>query len=430
MKRLVSASLAHTRLAVALALLVVLAGCAGGVDAPGSDGSETPEVELVERWTAGTSTIEGNHHAAVAGRVDGEPVVAVPIGGHHGENGCELLVLDGAGETRWREAIPPEACTIHAVADPSLADFLGASGGDSRPELYASTTENAVLGFDPLTGEQLFRYNLSDYGYTRPVVADVIGDDTEELVVTDVDGELSVVRPDGSVVWRRPLNAYSWSAPAVANFDAQGGKEVVVGLGNGTAIAFTPRGGVAWTATVDGSITWTADGNVDDDPARELLVATAAGEVAAIDGASGEVEWSRTVEKFAAVGAPFDGDDDGDIEVYAADESGTLYALSGATGETEWTTTLTDAEVQMTPPPVAGDATGDGVLDLIATTNDGGVLVVDPADGTIRARYDRDAAIYTHATLADTDGDGTQEVYVVYGDGRAVALTVHSSSSS
>jgi outer membrane protein assembly factor BamB len=410
-----------SRAAFALALLVVLAGCSGGIS--GGSGSSS-DLQLVERWTAGTSSIEGNHHAAAAGRVDGEAVVAVPIGGHSGEHGCELLVLDGDGETRWREQIPPAACTIHAVADPTLADFTG----DGRPELYASTTEDAVLGFDPVSGEQVFRYDLSDYGYSQPVVANVIGDDTEELVVTDVDGELSVVRPDGSVVWQRPLDAYSWAAPAVANFDAQGGKEVVVGLGNGTAIAFTPRGGVAWSTTVDGSITWTADGDVDDDPAREFLVATAAGTVAAIDGASGEVEWSRSIAKFAAVGTPVTVD--GTATVYATDSNGTLYALDGATGETRWTTTLTDADVQMTPPTVVGDVTGDGQVDLVATTNDGQVLVVDPADGTVRARYERDAAIYTHATLADTDGDGTQEVYVVYGDGTAVALTVQSSSSS
>lgn len=412
----------------ALVLLVVLAGCSGVVTdtAPGTEGTGGADVELVERWTAGTSSIEGNHHAAAAGRVDGEAVVAVPLGGTRGETGCRLLALDGEGATRWEADVPVDACTIHAVADPTIADFVC----DDTPELLVATTEEAVVAYDPLTGDVVFRYPLSNYGYTKPVVADVIGDATPELVVSDVDGTLAVVRPDGSTVWRRPLDAYSWSAPAVADFDDSPGEEVVLGLGNGTAIAFTPRGGVAWTTRIEGAITWTGDGNVDADPARELLVATAAGEVAAMDGASGEVEWTRTVEKFAAVSPPADGDGDGSIEVYATDASGTLYALDGATGETEWTTTLTDVDVQMTPPPVVGDVTGDGEPDLVATTNDGQVLVVDPADGTVRARYERDAAIYTHATLADTDGDGTQEVYVVYGDGRAVALTVQSSTSS
>jgi hypothetical protein len=99
----------------------------------------------------------------------------------------------------------------------------------------------------------------------------------------------------------------------------------------------------------------------------------------------------------------------------------------------------------MTPPPVVGDVTGDGTPDVVAVTNDGGVHVVDPATGAVRGSYGRDASLFTHATLADTDsversstgsaaqprnGDGRKEVYVVYGDGVAVALSVQSSNSS
>ncbi|WP_255151837.1 PQQ-binding-like beta-propeller repeat protein [Halorarius halobius] len=406
-----------------LVALLALAGCSGGPTAPSED------VELIERWQAGDSAIEGNHHAAAAGRVggngsSGEAVVAVPIGGRSGRTGCKLLVLDGDGERRWADDVPKRACTIHAVADPTLADFTG----DGRPELLAATTEEAVVAYDPLTGEVTFRHPLSDYGYTRPVVADVIGDSTPELVVTDIDGTLSVVRPDNTTVWRRPLNAFSWASPAVENFDASGGKEVVVGLGNGTVVAFTPRGGVAWSTAVEGSVTWTADGDVDDDPAREFLAATASGTVAALDGATGEVEWSRDLGTLAAVGPPVG--TGADATVYATNRNGTLYALDGTTGDTEWTTTLTTGETQMNPPPVVGDVTGDGDPDVVAVTNDGRVLVVNPADGTVRGSYERDGAVFTHATLADTDGDGTEEIYVVYGDGTAVALAVQGSTSS
>lgn len=423
------ADISRPGLLLALGLAVLLAGCAGTPlgDAPAESPtgeSSAESIELVERWTAGSSAIEGNHHAVAAGRVDGEAVVAVPIGGEHGNVGCKLLVLDGDGGERWQAPVPKEACTIHAVADPNLANFTG----DSRPELIAATTEEAVVAYDPLSGDVVFRYPLSNYGYTKPVVADVTGDGAAELVVSDVDGELSVVRPDGSTVWSRPLNAYSWSAPAVADFDAQQGAEIVLGLGNGTAIAFTAQGETAWTSTVDGSITWTEYADVDDDPAREFLVATTSGTVAALDGRDGSVEWSRTVERYAAVGPPLKSG--GETTVYATDSNGTLYALSAESGETRWTTQLTDADVQMTPPPVVGDVTGDGAPDLFAVTNDGRAMVVDPADGSIRATYERDAAVYTHATLADTDGDGQEEAYVAYGDGTVAALAVQNSTSS
>lgn len=411
---------------IALALLVLFAGCSGAPVGDETDDGGGGSVDLVERWTAGESSIEGNHHAIAAGRVGDQAVIAAPIGGHHGEEGCMLLVLDGTGAERWHAEVPTDACTIHAVADPALADFVG----DSRPELLAATTEEAVVAYDPLTGDRLFRHRLSNYGYTRPVVADVTGDGTRELVVTDVDGTLSVVRPDDTTVWTRPLDAYSWSAPAVDDFDDSAGTEIVLGLGNGTAVAFSSGGDVAWTNTVEGAITWTASENTDDDPAREFVVATTAGTVAALDGRDGSVEWTRTLSTQAAVGGPVDGDGGGTLEVYATDDDGTLYALDGPSGETEWTTRLTDADVQMTPPPVVGDVTGDGDPEVVAVTNDGTVQVLDSADGTVRATYERNAAIYTHATLADTDGDGSKEVYVMYGDGTAAALVVQTSASS
>ncbi|MFB6119145.1 PQQ-binding-like beta-propeller repeat protein [Halosegnis sp.] len=402
---------------VALALLVVLAGCAGTLTPAGDS------VTLVEEWQAGESSVAGNHHAVAAGRVDGEAVIAVPIGGRSGEVGCKLLVLDGAGNQRWTAPVPTDACTIHAVADPALADFLG----DETPELLVTSTEREAVAYDPLSGERLFGYPLANYGYTRPVVADATGDGAADLVVTDIDGTLAVVAPDGSTAWRRPLAAYSWSAPSVGDFDADGGPETVVGLGNETVVAFDARGRVAWTTAVSGAVTWSGAGNIDTDEPREFLAASPTGVVTALDGRAGTVEWTRSLGAYAAVGdsvASAAG-----ARVYATNQTGTLFALEGSDGSVAWTRDLTAADTQMTPPPVAGDVTGDGTPELVAVTNDGRVAVVD-TDGSVLATYHRDAAVYTHATLADTDGDGRQEVYVLYGDGTVVALTAQISSSA
>jgi len=414
----------------AVAVLLVLAGCAGGspTAAPtGSGGAAPPdEYTLTERWTAGNSSVAGNHHAIAAGRVGDEAVVAIPIGGRSDATGCKLLVVDGAGEERWTAEIPPAACTIHAVADPTVADFVG----DDHPEVIASSTESEAVAYDALTGNVTFRYPLSNYGYTRPVVADATGDGRAELVVTDIDGTVAVVRPDGSTVWRRPLDAYSWSAPAVADFDTDGRPETVVGIGNGTVLAFNRRGQFAWTTDVGGAVTWSGDGDVDGDEAREFVAATESGLVASVDGRNGTVEWTRLVGELAAVDDPADGDGDAVVEVYATNATGTLFALDGRDGSLEWSRSLTDASTRMTPPPVVGDITGDGTSELVTVTNDGFVRVLDPADGRVLASYARDASVYTHATLADTDGDGAKEVYVMYGDGTAVALTLQISNSS
>lgn len=413
-------------LLLVLGVLALLAGCSGlpnGVTTPTptAHGDAPPDLTIEERWTAGTSEVEGNHHAVAAGRVDGEPVVVAPIGGRRGATGCRLLALNGDGEERWRVDIEPDACTIHAVADPALADWVG----DDQPEVLAATTERQVVAYDVHSGEPVFTRTLSNYGYTEPVVADVTGNGERELVVSDVDGELSVLRPNGSTVWTRELNAFSWSTPAVRDFDADADVEIVLGLGDGTALAFESDGSRAWTASVDGSVTWTAYGHVDGDETPEFVLATTEGTVAALNGEDGTVAWSRDLGRLAAVQDIADADGDGEMEVYATARDGHLRALAGDDGTVEWTKKLTAADVQMTPPPVVGDVTGDETLEIVAVTNDGRVLIVAP-DGAVLATYARDAAIYTHATLADTDGDGAEELYVMYGDGTVAALSVSS----
>lgn len=413
---------------VVLAFTLLIAGCGAPM---GDEGGE-----LRERWISDTeSDVAGNHHAVAAGRVDGQPVIYVPIGGRAGREGCALVALNGEGEERWRHQVPPSNCTIHAVADPTIADL----DRDGSPEVLATTTEHAVFAFHPLTGEVEFRANLSTYGYTHPILGDVTGDGDPELVVSDVNGTLYVHRTSGEVVWRRTLGSYTWAHPAVSDFDGDGDPEVITALGNGSVVAFGPDGTVRWNRHGLGSVTWMAtrgghghdhgDGHSSDSDGSEekgnipdLVVATAAGKVIALDGANGEVTWTRRFGDLAAVRAYGDGDGDGSPEVYATAKDSRLRALDARSGETEWATTLTDGDLQMTPPPTLGDVDGDGDPELVAVTNDGRATVVNPADGTTLATYERDASVYTHSTLADTDDDGTTEIYVMYGDGKAVAL--------
>jgi len=395
-----------------LALVVALGGV--GTFALASSGPA-----LTERWVSDTaSTVEGNHHAVAAARIDGRGLVFAPIGGRGGGSGCALAGIDANGTTLWRDPVPAADCTVHAVADPAVADWTG----DGRPEVLAATTERRVTAHDPLNGAETFSWPLSAYGYTRPVLADATGDGDRNLVVLDVRGTVFVLEPDGAV-WSRRFGAYTWAQPAVLDADGDGASEVLAGFDDGRVRSLDgATGRTEWNRSVGGPVTWLTVGQGDDDPAVEAVAATSNGRVVAVDGDTGRVEWSRDLGRLAAVRPFADGDGDGASEVYATARDGVLRSLDARTGETEWTTTLTGADVQMTPPPSLGDLDGDGDPELVAVTNDGIVRAVDPATGTVLATYERDASVFTHATLADLDGDGKAEVYVPYGDGRVVAL--------
>ena len=409
----------QARTVVAVVLLVsVLAGTAFvGYESLADSGGT-----LDERWVSNTSTsILGNHHAPAAGVVDGEGMVFAPVSGSGNGSSCRLVAMTAADATpRWRYRVPAANCTIHSVADPTLADF----DDDGTKEVVATTTEDLVTALDPRTGEREFTYNLTDYGYTRPLVADVTGDGANETVVVDFRGTAFVLRPNGSAVWTEKLDAKTEAQPAVADFTGDDENEIAVGAGQ-KVVLLDRNGTVEWNRTkpFDTSITWMTTGQADDDAATEIVAATFGGEVVALDGERGTVEWRRDLGELAAVHAFGDGDGDGTAEVYAVAKDGKLRSLDASDGEVEWTTQLTTDDVPMTPPPSMGDIDGDGDPELVAVTNDGVVSVVDPDSGNVRASYERNVPIYVHPTIANTDGDRTAELYAIYGDGRVVAFS-------
>lgn len=409
----------RTRTAVATVLVVtVLAGTAvlGFTSVADSGGA------LTERWVSETKTaILGNHHAPAAGVINGKGMVFAPISGAGGTQQCALVALNASsGAVQWRYQVPPANCTLHSVADPILADF----DSDSSKEVIATTTEEVVVALDSLTGEVEFRENLTEYGYTQPIVADITGDSTKELVVVDFRGMMFVFRPNGTTVWKKSLDSRVEAQPAVGDFDGDGSTEIAVATGK-RVVLIEANGTVAWTTTkpFETTITWMTTGQADDDPPLEIVAATFGGRVVVLDGEHGSVQWQRDLGDLAAVHAFGDGDGDGIPEVYAVAKDGVLRAFTATNGTVEWTTRLTTEEVQMTPPPSMGDIDGDGAPELVAVTNNGIVSVVDAKSGDILASYEREVPIYAHPTVTNTDADEAAEIYVIYGDGRIVALS-------
>lgn len=417
--------------ALSLVLLLALAGCLGalgGTDTPGS---------LDQVWLSDTERdIEGNHHAVAAGRIDGLPWVFAPLSGHaHSDGtatdghqhdharGCALTGLNGTdGAVLWHNPVPEDACTIHSIADPVIAD----ADDEGELEVVAATTEERVAIFDPTTGAVTRSVRLSAYGFSRPLVADFVAGESggrtgSEIAVVDVRGTAVVVGDDGEVLWEHRLGSDVQSQPHAADLDADPERELVAGTISGHVVALDPGEGVRWNRSLgDASVTWLTAGQADDDPATEIAVATYEGDVVLLDD-DGSVRWRHNVGRLAAVHAFADGDDDGGSEVYAVNRTGTVTAFS-ADGSVEWTRDVVDEEVQMTPPPVLGDLDGDGAPELVVADNAGGVTVLDPATGEVLATHSRDASVWTHPTLADLDGDGSQEILVVYGDGRVARL--------
>ncbi|WP_440989492.1 outer membrane protein assembly factor BamB family protein [Haloarchaeobius baliensis] len=406
----------RTRTLVALTVLVV--GLLGVVYV-GLAGESTGTLEPA--WTSETDPgTAGNHHEPAVAVVDGEPMVFAPVSSTQDADECALVALDATdGDERWRYEVPQRNCTIHAVADPAVAD----TDGDGDREVLAPTTEDEVLVAGATEGGIETRLPLTDYGYTRPTVADIDDDGAVETVAVDVLGSVRVFAADGSLEWRADREAYVWATPVVDDVDADGRTEIVVADRRGYVTAFGPDGSLLWNRSRGAGLvaTWMTSGDLDDDPALEYVVASSDGTTVAYDGRTGEREWRHDASSLSAVNAVLPVD--GRPTVFATAADGSLVAIDGADGSVRWETTVTDESIQMMPPPIAGDVDGDGDGELVVAANDGTVAVYDPATGELLATHSRAVGILSHPVLADTDDDGVDEIYVMYADGRIQRLS-------
>lgn len=81
-------------------------------------------------------------------------MVYAPVSGRADTPNCALVALNGTpGVDRWSYSVPPANCTIHSVADPTLADL----DSDGTKEVIAATTEQTVTAYHPLTGDVEYR---------------------------------------------------------------------------------------------------------------------------------------------------------------------------------------------------------------------------------------------------------------------------------
>lgn len=397
---------------VGVAGAISLAGCYGTseTDLPG---------RLTVEWTSDTaSEYDANHHAMATVTVDGQPVVGVPRNGFDGSEHCSVVALDAAGDVLWSNPLPPEHCNAHAIGDVGEGDL----DGDDRPEFLAATETAGVFAYDAVAGEETFREDVLDsIGYSAPVVADLTGDGTPELVVVDFAGNLSVVRADGSVVWTRELDQPVYVTPIVADLVGDGALEVAVYHGRRPSeiACFDRDGEIVWRSEQEHlSLTWSL---LERETGRAIAAAVD-DTLVVLDGNTGERRWATTVGEPLRVG----GSDR--TSIYTTARDGAVRALDTSDGEIRWTGRVTEEGVRMSA-PITGAVTGDPPENVVATAFDGTVSVLDAEGGELLARRRSDADIYTGPLAADVTGDGRDEVIVLYGDGRVAALSYESEAN-
>ncbi len=250
---------------------------------------------------------------------------------------------------------------------------------DQNAYLYAWHTDGTEVidgDLNPATDGVFKRLPpTSQWQYQAPALADIDGDNKDEIIIPTQDMKLYVFNGDGSDVpgWPRTLPSYAGGGVAVGDIDNNGDLEIVV----------TVRGtGEMYALHHDNTLLWT--------------------------------RWINTNLFFNPSPALADLTGDGKLEVVVPSSNGKIYAVqyngSDAPGWPVTYSTKTYTESS----PVIADVTGDGVVDVLLGDEgkfiNGWSATGVPLDGFPLVIKD---SVRGTPSITDLDGDGDVDIVLI-----------------
>lgn len=373
------------------------------------------EGHLTTDWVSETGTAyTENHHRVATADVDGEAHIAIPREDASDGEACGIVVIDAEGNEVWHDRLPAELCGGHSVADIGTGDL----SGNGRPEFFLPNLTGDVSGYDAETGEETFSASvIESIGYSSPVIAELGDRDEADLIVTDFEGNLSVLRADGSARWGHEITSPVYASPIVSDVTGDGRSEIVIDHGShpGYVVCLDGEGEEIWRTEKRDSALRMSTISLESGPA---IVTTDREEAVCLAGADGQRQWSRPVGGDHAdvrIGAS------ADERVFAAASDGAVYALDWEDGSIAWSQQVSDDE-RMAAPAV-GRITGDRDPVVIGCAYDGTVAVISAESGEILARRELDVGVFTPPVTIAQNNSSDEVILLLYEDARLAALS-------
>lgn len=126
--------------------------------------------------------------------------------------------------------------------------------GKALKGFVACDLNSGVVCFDS-DGKELWSFPLTPPVTAAPAVADLNGDNRQEIIAADAKGRMVVLSDEGKLLWDAmlPAGVSGASCPAVADLSGKGQLSILVGDVSGTLSCFSAKGELVWRFTGDGT---------------------------------------------------------------------------------------------------------------------------------------------------------------------------------
>lgn len=349
-----------------------------------------------------------------------DPVVRTAVGDIAPAAGPELVFATRLGNVEvWNQATRTKLHSFQAGIGDLRGLCLGDADGDSAPDILVSSS-SSVRAFT-FSGTALW-------------LVGTFGSDDLAIGQLDGDAALEVATTSGRVIdCGTRLVQWQWQNGfgidvECADIDGDGRDEVIAGENWNWVWAFDVDTQLPKWSLPLGDIDCIAVANVDGDAALEILVGEGQwGDVRVFDSVTQQQEFLVNNSEHGVTSiAAGDTDGDGQTEIvfgagWTSSGPDFMYVASAATQAIEWTSPSIGTGFIG---PQRGDVDGDGVPELVCVVPSlsyGGPHILMFDEVTLALKYmspslpSSSSGTVTDLKLADVDGNGDMEVFVVHG---------------
>ncbi|HAK94654.1 MAG TPA: hypothetical protein DCM87_06540 [Planctomycetes bacterium] len=350
-----------------------------------------------------------------AGDLNGDGKAEIAVGSAQGRLFC-IGEIDGKGEV---------LCTYRLEGSLDTPPRLADLDGDGLLDVVISSADGDLCALSLAVSARIWALKVARPVGHSPAIADTDGDGENEVLVTSADGFIYCINLDGTTLWKHPTRGKVDAGVLAADIDADGRPEILAASSGRRAYCLKSEGrrvrsmwrgadGEDGVVLDDSAFGRPVAADLDGDGAIEVLVATSARSVYAIDrqGNAALLVANATPsgdedERFRKIEAA-DLDGDGSIEILVGDDEQRLLCFRRAdAGRNEWSLAWEKQPFHPWEAVGLGDVPGAAV---VGSTE--GALICLGAPGRNLTSAETPHGISSLLAAADLDNDGVREALV------------------